>query len=237
MGASTEYVTLLASLPALGPILAAKNAPINGSRLRDRLKMLRPEHQQEIEAAAALLAWSRLRLDHTDADLVGRARRVIPALRSPFLAKLTIERLELRTVMAALRRRHSGQDAPPVGELWGYGRFVTKIAARWREPGFGLERSFPWVVAAREKLERGDTAGLERIALEAAWRQAARMQEGHQFDFEAVALYVIRWNILDRWTRYDAEAAAARFSDLVDAALKAAPAYSGASTVTAGAHT
>ena len=93
------------------------------------------------------------------------------------------------------------------------------------------------MVAAREKLERGDTAGLERIALEAAWRQAARMQEGHQFDFEAVALYVIRWNILDRWTRYDAEAAAARFSDLVDAALKAAPAYSGASTVTAGADT
>ena len=35
---------------------------------------------------------------------------------------------------------------------------------------------------------------------------------------------MVRWILLDRWTRYDAEAAAARFDQLVDDALDAAPA-------------
>src|SRR5208283_385274 len=53
-----EYVQLMASLPALGPILAAKRAPINRIRLLARLQgMLRPEHFAEIEAAASILAW------------------------------------------------------------------------------------------------------------------------------------------------------------------------------------
>jgi hypothetical protein len=54
--------------------------------------------------------------------------------------------------------------------LWGYGRFVERIRANWREPGLGVERAFPWVLSARDKLEKGDAAGLERILLEAAWR-------------------------------------------------------------------
>lgn len=48
------------------------------------------------------------------------------------------------------------------------------------------------------------------------------MVGAHDFDFEAVALYVVRWDLLERWTRYDAEAAAARFSTLVADALNAA---------------
>jgi hypothetical protein len=36
-------------------------------------------------------------------------------------------------------------------------------------------------------------------------------------------MYLVRWELLERWTRYDAEAAAARFSSLVDDALAAAP--------------
>jgi len=39
-----------------------------------------------------------------------------------------------------------------------------------------------------------------------------------------VALYVVRWHLLDRWTRYDAEGAAVRFGKLIADALDAAPA-------------
>jgi hypothetical protein len=127
-------------------------------------------------------------------------------------------------VIAALRRRAAGQDAPPAGEIWGYGRYVERIRANWREPAFGLDRSLRWILPVKERLDKDDVGGVERILLETAWRQADSLVGAHDFDFEAVALYVVRWNLLDRWTRYDAEAAAARFGELVTDALDAAPA-------------
>ncbi len=221
--AGEDYIQLMASLPALGPILAARYPPINRARLQARLRQLRPEHQVELQKVADLLDWSRLPLRADDREIVLRARRVIPTLASPTLAELARDQLELRTLVAALRRRQAGAEAPPSDPDWGYGRFVKRIAENWRDPGFGVVRRFPFVLRARALLEARDASGFERIVLEAAWREADRLALGHVFDFEAVALYVVRWMLLDRWTRYDAQAAAARFAALVDAALAGAP--------------
>ena len=136
-----EYVQLMASLPALGSILAAKRAPINRIRLLARLQMLRPEHRAEIEAAANLLAWPDQAKLTSDADFVSKARKVIETLKSETLRQLVHHQLEQRTVLAALRRRHAGQAAPAASEIWGYGRYVDRIRANWREPGFGLAPS------------------------------------------------------------------------------------------------
>ncbi len=221
--AEDDYVALMASLPALGPMLAAKRPPISRLRLEARLNGLSADHRRELDAVFELIDWPRAARAGTDAALILRARRLRPTIADPTLGRLLDHRLELRTVIAALRRRAAGEDAPPPGEAWGWGRYVKRIRAAWREPGLGVERAFPWVLAAREALETQNAAGMERIALEAAWRQAERLSVGHAFDFAAVALYAARWTLLDRWTRYDAEAAAARFSDLIDAALEALP--------------
>ncbi len=219
-----EYVQLMASLPALGPILAAKRAPINRIRLLARLQMLRPEHLAEIQVAANLLAWPDQAMLTSDADFVSKARKVIETLKSETLRQLVHHQLEQRTVLGALRRRHAGQAAPAASEIWGYGRYVDRIRANWREPGFGLAPSLKWVLPVKERLDKSDAPGLERILLEAAWRHADGLVGAHYFDFEAVALYVLRWDLLDRWTRYDAEAAAARFGALIADALNATPA-------------
>ena len=167
-----EYVQLMASLPALGPILAAKRAPINRIRLLARLQMLRREHLAEIEAAANLLAWPDQAMLTSDADFVSKARKVIETLKSETLRQLVHHQLEQRTVLAALRRRHAGQAAPAASEIWGYGRYVDRIRANWREPGFGLAPSLKWVLPVKERLDKSDAPGLERILLEAAWRHA-----------------------------------------------------------------
>ena len=204
-----EYVQLVASLPALGPILAAKTAPINRVRLRARLRgMLRPEHLAEIQAAADILAWPHQAVRTTDADFVRHARRVVPTLKSEALRRLVHDQLEQRTVLAALRRRHAGQDAPSAGEIWGYGRYVDPYPRKLARTGFRSRQSLKWLLPAKDKLDHEDAAGLERMLLEAAWRRAERIVGAHDFDFEAVALYVVRWDLLDRWTRYDAEVAA-----------------------------
>lgn len=209
----------MSSLPALGPVLQARHVPINRARLERRLTQLAPHHRAELNALARLLAWSRLPLLEADSALVRRARTFVPTLSSSALADIARDRLEMRTLIAALRHRHAGAERAPEGRDWGYGRFLSKIAANWREPNFGVERAFPFIRPAREALEKGDVQRVERIFLETAWNQVDRVAASHVFDYDAVAFYVIRWHLLERWTRYDAEAATRRFNTMVGHAL------------------
>jgi hypothetical protein len=217
--ASDPYVMLIGSLPAIGPLLSDKEPPINRTRLDERLKMLEPEDRAELDALGTIVSWAALDPSEDDVAFLERAERIVAAVRGEDLRRAARDRLEIRTLIAALRRRHAGEDAPPDGVRWGYGRFVERIRAHWGEPDFGVGRIFPWVLAAKEQLEAGETTALERIVLEAAWNSGTRHELGHAFDFEAVAFYLLRWSLNERWARYDADAAAARFAALLDAAF------------------
>ena len=223
IAAAPPYVSLTASLPALGPLLAAKAPPINQPTLEHRLKGLAPQDHRDLMALRDVVSWTRIALAESDAALLARARRVEASLRSEALRVLLRDRLEIRTVVAALRKRAAGEDAPPAGEVWGYGRFTEVIRANWGVPDFGVGRSFPWVVAAREKLDAGDRKGFERVVLEAAWVSGSRRLADHHFDLEAVVRYVLQWALVDRWARYDEDTASARFGELLDAALTDLP--------------
>jgi hypothetical protein len=215
---SDPYVALMASLPAIG-LLAEKAPPINRDRLEARLRALTPEDREEVEAMRALLVWEAFDTVTADAAYLARAERLIARLRSAPLREAARERLELRTIVAALRRRHAGEEAPPAEARWGYGRHLSRIRANWASPDFGLGRMFPWIAPARDMLEAGDVTGLERLLLETAWRAIERRAFGHAFDLEAVVFYLMRWSLADRWARYDADAAAARFAEALEAAL------------------
>ncbi len=223
IGTLPPYVTLVASLPAVGPLLTNKVPPINEVRLAQRLKWLTKEDQAQIETLRSLLAWTRLDMTETDEAFVARADRLLRGVHSAPLRAAVRDRLEIRTVLAALRRRHAGEEAPPPGTVWGFGRFVATIRANWGAPDFGVGRAFPWILTAKERLESDDRPGLERVALEAAWAAGERHLGGHDFDLEAVALYLARWSLVDRWARYDTDAAAARFTELLDEALSDSP--------------
>ena len=215
-----SYVMLVASLPALGPLLSEREPPINRVRLEQRQSELDPEDRAELDRILSVLSWNRTDISDDDPAFVAHATRVIAALRSQTLREAVSNRLEIRTLVAALRRRHQGEDAPLPGVAWGYGRYVDRIRKNWGAPDFGIGRIFPWVLAARERLEAGDVPELERIVLKAAWDSIGRFAAGHEFDFEAVVFYVLRWSMIDRWARYDATGAAARFAELLDAALE-----------------
>ena len=68
---------------------------------------------------------------------------------------------------------------------------------------------------ARALLVAGASVELERLLLDVVWRDLERRSEGHEFDFEAVLLYCLRWEVIARWTRYTSEAATTRFDHLV----------------------
>jgi hypothetical protein len=130
-------------------------------------------------------------------------------------------RLEFRTVVAALRRRRRGERAPRPGVPWGYGRWVAHIERYWTEPGYRLERIFPWVHEAHRLMNADETQELERLLLGVVWEHLNRVGEEHYFDFEAVVMYVLRWHLIDRWTRYDGSAAVSRFREMIESGLGA----------------
>ena len=82
---------------------------------------------------------------------------------------------------------------------------------------FGLSGALPWIPEFNERIEAMDSLGFEKSLLHLVWTHLTRRAEGHYFDFDAVALYAQRWDIIHRWSMYDATDAAKRFDELMHA--------------------
>ncbi len=216
----SQYVTLMASLPPLGQLFGTKETPISRLKLESRLKMLREEDAKLLQQIEELVHWSRLPMERTDAQILASAKRFFEEVRNPILREAVESRLELHTIVAALRRRKRGESAPSPEESWGYGSGVGNIESHWTEPAFRLEGMFPWVSEANRLLNANDSVALERLLFGVVWDKLGRLGEGHYFDFEAVVIYVLRWNLVDRWCRYEGEAAVERFRTMVDSGIE-----------------
>jgi hypothetical protein len=220
MNASHRYAMLISSLPYHESLFGAKRAPLSRIRLRQRQHLLDDEDRACLRIVAGLLEWSFHGMATRDEEIVARAKEMLPKMKNAFARDLIVRRLEMRTVSAALRRRHHGQAAPSAHDSWGYGRWLGHIRRHWSEPHFRLERVYPWLSEARNLLETGDTLGMERLLLSTNWEYLDRVAVGHDFDFEAVLIYSLRWDLVARWTGYSGDAAAVRFEELLEAGMK-----------------
>lgn len=219
MTRSNDYYTLAASLPYLRQPFLYKDKPINRIQLERRLGMLEPEDEKELLEFADLLEWDRLTIDRTDEEIVDKAAIVVPRLRSGVVRQVALWRLEFRTVVAALRRRARGESVPPRGLKWGYGRWVDHIRRNWVDPHFRLELVFPQLPELKRMMDENDTKGVERTLLRAVWDYVSRAGDGHEFDFEAIVVYLIKWTVAVRWRRYDGAEAQERFDEMVEQGL------------------
>jgi hypothetical protein len=210
---------LISSLPFHGPLFGAHHTPLSRLRLEQRLRVLEAEDAATLRRLTEILDFIHHSMDLTDAELVRRTRVLEAELASDFLRDLLRFRMEMRTLLAAQRRRRRGAEGPPQEPGWGYGRWVAHIERNWHEPGFRLERVFPWVTDSERLLKADDSLGMERLKLAVTWAHLDRMSGGHWFDFEAVVLYVLRWDLIARWIGQDRDAALARYDALVDAGL------------------
>jgi hypothetical protein len=215
-----KYVTLMSSLPPLGQLFGSTQTPLSRLKLENRLKLLDAKDTERLNRIANLIAWSQQPKERTDSQFVADANRLLAELHNPTLQGIITFRLDLRTILVALRRRHRGETAPPVDQPWGVGSWVNYIEQNWTEAGFGLEGMFPWVLEANRLLKQDDSVALERLQFELNWKMLDRFGAGHYFDFEAVVIYLMRWSLVDRWTRYDGEVAVKRFGELVDEGIE-----------------
>lgn len=213
------YIALIASLPRSERLFVAKQPPISRLRLEKRLAVLAPHHRALLARIETALSWRAYAMDDMGAEAVARVEALTPTLTSDTLRRIVDERMDMRTAVAALRLRARG-DGPP-STRWSPSRLAPRIVANWSEPTFKLDARLPWLRGALELMNARDPVGLERHIVEASYRLLNRHDARHGFDFEAVVIYVLKWNIFDRWARSDARAAKARFEALAHAALEA----------------
>ncbi len=218
MATEYQYATLMCSLPAYESLYASKQTPISRIGLDARLNLLEHKDLHDINVLAELLDWFRHPLDRTDAQLLVMAEKSINTIHDDFIKNMVVWRLELRTVVAALRRKHAGQEFTE-GTAWGYGRWVAYIERNYQDQYLGLENFFPWVVEVSRLLESGDAMAIERCLLSEVWRWLNQISCGHEFDLEAVAIYRMRWDLVARWITYDKKRAEKKFCELIELTL------------------
>lgn len=212
-----SYYTLVASLPHLPHFSKADHLPINSVRLRERLEsLLSPDDLVLVRRALDLVAWQAIPVRRSETETIALFRRLA---EEPRLRPIVGFRADLRTVVAALRRRRQGRAAPRPGEDWGIGRLVPPIVRAWDQPFFGLERRLPWIRELAGKLEARESLATERFLFELGWRHYGRLAEGREFMLEGVLAYLFKWDILKRWLSYDPGRAEERFRTLMQGFL------------------
>ena len=210
-----QYYMLMASLPALPRFDLAERLPINWERLTNRQAMLIPKDAELVECTSRFLAWFRQPAERTDREMLASYECLQGLIEKRGFQHLFELPINLRTIMAGLRRRHGGRSAPAKGELWGVGPLVPHIERHWDDPDFKLKSLYPWISEARKLLENGASLDLERFIMGLVWDRFSHSVPGGPFGIEALMAYLFKWGILQQWLSYNVEEAGKRFDELV----------------------
>ena len=208
------YYTLISSLPHLPVHFDVARPPITRPRLESRFKLLTDADTRILRQLVNFLAWDRQPLNRSDEQVVEEYRRLKENTRHTLVLELMEHRVDVRTIVGALRRRRNG-DGPPLG----VGRLVQPIRRSWNEPWFGLQTRFDWIEAFDDQMRSGEAVAAERVLYETTWQTWCRLAASFTFTFEAVLLYWARWEIVERWTSRDAAAGQTRFDQLIEETL------------------
>jgi hypothetical protein len=212
-----SYYTLIASLPHL-PLHfeEADRIPITRPRLLDRLRLLHPEDRKVIDQVTSFLAWDRQPLDRSDEEVIARYESLMTSVSNPLVREVINTRIDVRTIISAMRRRRSGAAPPP-----GVGRWVDHIRRHWNHPEFYLAGRYPWISDVQRMIQEGQARETQRLLFGVSYGSWSRMAERYTFSFEAIILYLARWEIIDRWTSQNVETGRQRFDKLITETLGA----------------
>nr|WP_086937959.1 DUF2764 family protein [Thaumasiovibrio occultus] len=212
------YHGLLTSLPHIDSLFDSKITPISRYQLDRRLSALTFDERKTLSMIEKLMHWDKGDDEANDAELIKFATRAREQVDNKILKDLIDWRLDMRTVVAALRRKKAGEKAP-AEPRWSFGTRYEFIRRNWNVPYFNLQFTFPWLPDVARYMEEDQSLALEKELLSAVWQELDRLSTKVSFGFEAVVIYLLRWNLVYRWTTYDSEVAVKRFDQLVENAL------------------
>ncbi len=206
----TTYYTLAASLPPLPSRFDTGPLPITRKTLRQRLELLDEDDHNLMNRVIEFFAWDRQVLDSTDRMVLQTHQRLIDATGNEVVKQIVRHRFEMRTLVAAIRRKRDG-ESPPTG----YPPLVQLIRRNWETPNFNLASRYPWIDPFITASQSGKLAEAQQVLFNDLWTAWTRLGQRYHFTFESILLYVARWEIVERWTSQDADRGRERFKELI----------------------
>lgn len=214
MTATTNYYSLVASLPHMPRSFDIERVPISRIQLQQRLKLLGDRDKSIVEQVQSFLLWDRQLPERTDDEVEMEYDRLMKSISNSLVRDIINHRMDVRTITCALRRRRLGLEPPS-----SVGQHTDHIRKHWQHPDFRLVREHPWIPHVREALDAGEPLQVERQLLSATWNRWVQLADQFYFSFETVLLYLARWEIVDRWTRLDETAGRKKFDELLTQTL------------------
>jgi hypothetical protein len=211
-----DYYTIVASLPHLPYFADAERLPLSRLRLEQRLRMLDTEESRQIFQAEFLAGWRLPAGKLGGGNIAKHYKTALQSISQPVLREFVEYRLDIQTIVAALRLRQAGRDPGQYPGTWGIGRLVKHIEAHWDAADFRLGTIYPWVNEAASYLAAADAMALDRLLMDTVWRKLSRLGDMRPFGFEAITAFVFKWDILQAWLQRDANAAKQRFQTLIE---------------------
>jgi len=216
----TDYAMLMASLPPHALSLwDIKNKRLSPVQLERHLSVLSVKDRQTLREIETVLHWAKMPTIEEEQQLIKNTQQLLVSLQSSFLNEVIVWRLNIRTIMAAIRRRKLNLTITEQQDYFGFGEVSAVIKKNWQVDDFSLAYRFPWIKEANQLFNNNETLALEKLLLNLSWQHYERLSQGHYFDFEAVIIYVLRWNIINRWAQNDEKKAMQQFELLVEQAL------------------
>jgi len=210
-----QYTFLLTSLPTLPALERVRGLPISESMLRARLMLVQPEHGSPLELAEDLLASQSVATPQTDSERLSQLRAAAEHASPASLRRLYRQKFETVLLLAALRVRRVGESftfalAGPGDEL------LASIRRHWTDPDFRLGARFRWLAEARSMLDAGHWRALSHAQTAREYMAFTEFDAQHDYAFENVVAYVLRWRLLRDHVAQDSSLAARRFRELLD---------------------
>lgn len=211
-----DYYTVVSSFPFLPYFADIKRLPLTRLRLEQRLRMLDADESQQIFQAEYLAGWRLSGGKLGSGNIAAHYQTMLQGITQPVLREFVEYRLDMQTVLAALRIRQVKRDPGQYPGGWGIGRWVKPIEANWEAPDFRLGTVYPWIAEAGIYLASEDVMSLDRLLMDTVWRKLSRLGDQSPFGFEAITAFVFKWNIVQAWLQHDAVAAKQRFQVMIE---------------------
>ena len=205
------YITLVASLPAI-EWLDGGTPLLSELSMRQRLLMVPAQERELLQGIGdTLLGVERsVTLSQQQVESWWQQLQQHPKLDdfNGFVDNL----LRLRTVVAALRVRHQQSD----DDSWAFHPIAREIERNWEKEAFGLGSRWPEVGSVVELIEKGDALELYDWWYTTLWELAKQREQGHIFDLEAIAFYLVRWRLATDFRRANESGGQRRFMQGVE---------------------
>ena len=215
----TAYYMLMASLPRHDRQYKVNDTPLSQLQLDKRIKLM-PEEERTIARTIVNLVWlSAFSREMPFANTLKEAR-ILLALPNPFIHELVEWHMDLRSLLTALRWRHREQTPPERTCDYWYTRFNAHLLKHWQEADFGLKHALPWFPELARQFDSGDTASMENTLLNILWKHLDLIEARHYFDLEAVIIYLLRWQVVNYWSKFNETAVLTRINVLAQQIVK-----------------